>query len=119
MGGEIELLDLAESCHLASAGTEHEGFALFGGLKTATGSVGIGIADKEDCLVGIANHPHAQVMSGRIFAHHAGGDDKEASASQLHSLGLALFQHDEIERFAQLKMGTLPVCAVRFQIVDL
>ena len=58
-------------------------------------------------------------MRGRVLAHHAGGDDEEAPAGKFHRLGLAVFEHDEVECLAQLEVAVPAVGAMGFEVVDL
>ena len=96
MRSQIEILHFAAFGHFAGAAAEDKGFARPGFFKATTGSVGVGVSDEEDGLFFVADHARGQVVGGGVFAHHAGGDDKEPAAGQLHLLGLAVFQHDEI-----------------------
>src|SRR5207244_3858323 len=102
----------------SAAPAEDESFAMFGGFEAAAGSIGVRIADEENGLVGVADHAQSQIVRGGIFTHHACSDDEEAPAAELHFFRLALFEHDQVERFAQLKVGMLAIRAMGFQIVD-
>src|SRR5258708_13334991 len=119
MCGQVKFLNLPESRGLAAASAEEEGLSMFGGFEAGTGGGRVGVTNEENRLVGIADHAHRQIMGGGILAHHAGSDDEEAPAAELHSFGLSLFEHNEIERLAQLKIRMLPMRAVGFQIVNL
>ena len=57
-------------------------------------------------------------MRGGVLAHHAGGDDEEAAAGELHLVHLPLLQHDEVQGIVQLEVGILAMGAVRLQVVD-
>src|SRR6266404_3295377 len=85
----------------------------------ATRGVGIRVANKENGLGRISNHPESKVVGGGVFAHHSGSNDKEAPTGEIHFLGLTVFQDNEVERFAQLKIGVLTMRAMRFEVVNL
>ena len=95
-----------------------KGLARLGGFEAAARRVGVGVADEEDGVAFVADHAQGQVVGGGVLAHHAGGDDKEAAAGELHLLDLPLIQHDEVQGLAQLQVGILAMGAVRFQVVD-
>ena len=86
-------------------GLKTKRLARFGGSEAAARRVGVGVADKEDGLPLVADHADGEVVGGGVLAHHAGGDDKDASAGEFHFFGLALFEHDEIEGLVQLQVG--------------
>src|SRR5207247_10509134 len=99
VGRQIEVLGFAQAGGLAAGAAEEELFAALGGFKVAARGVRIGVADKEDGLLFIADHAQRQVVRGGVLTHHAGGNDKQASAAQFHFLGLPLFEHNQIQRF--------------------
>ena len=117
--GEVVILYLAPARDLAGAGAEDECFAQLRGLHPAAGRAGVGVTDEEDGLFLIAGHALGEVVRGGVLAHHAGGDDEDASARELHALGLTFLEDDEVERLAELQVCVLAVGAVGFQIVNL
>ncbi len=99
-------------------GAEQKALARLGGFEAAAGRIGVGVADEEDGVAFVADHAQGQVVGSGVLAHHAGGDDEEAAAGELHFLDLLLVQHDEIQGVAQLQVGKLAMGAVGFQVVD-
>ena len=102
----------------AGAGAEHKGFTRSGGLQPSARRVRIGVADKENGLPLIPNHAQGEIVRRRVFAHHAGSNDKNPPAAQFHFFRLAFFQDNEFQRFVQLQIRVLAVRAVRLQIID-
>src|ERR1044071_10082912 len=117
-GGEVEVLDFAAAGDFAGAGAEHERFAWFGALEPAPGGVGVCVTDKEDGLALVPDHARGEVMGGGVFAHHAGGDDEDAAAREAHFLGLAGFEHGEVEGLGELAVAVVSMSAVGFGVVD-
>src|SRR6185312_7734352 len=118
VGGEVEFLDLAFAGGGAAAGAEEKCFALFGRTKAAGGGVGIGVADEENGHAIVTHHAQGEVVRGGVFAHHAGGDDEQSSAAEVHGLGLAFFEDGQFQRFVQLQVGLLAIGAVGFEVVN-
>ena len=100
--GEIKILQVAIFGHLSGAGAEHKGFTGFGGLQPAGGRIRVRIADKEDALFFVAGHSLGEVVRRGVFAHHAGGDDKDFAAGELHVFRLSLFEDDQLEGLVEL-----------------
>src|SRR5205085_10956915 len=65
------------------------------------------------------DHAGGQVMCGRVFAHHAGGEDEDASTGEAHFIHLAGLHHSEVEGLGQLQVAVVAIRAVGFEVVDL
>ncbi len=79
---------------------------------------GIGIANEENGLAFVLDHPHGEIVGGCVLGHHAGSEHKDAPAAEFHIFGLTLFQHHKIQFLVQLHAGVLAMRAVRFEVVD-
>src|SRR5436190_6230718 len=58
-------------------------------------------------------------MRRSVLAHHAGSDDEDFWAVQLHVLRLALFQNHQVQCLRQSKVLVLAMSAVRLKIINL
>src|SRR5207247_10310020 len=101
------------------APAQDKGSARLGGLEPSAGRVGVGVTDEENRLALVAGHAGGEVVGGGVFAHHAGGDDKDASAGKPHLINLPGFENDQVERLSQLEVAVVAVGAVGFEVVDL
>src|SRR5687768_10002199 len=119
MRGQIEIFDLANPGDLAGDPAEQKRLAGPGRLQPPSRRIRVRVTDEENRLAFVPNHPHGQVVGGRILAHHSGGDYEHAASTQFHYLRLCLVEHDQVESFTQLQGAVLAVCAMGLQVVYL
>src|SRR5439155_2696714 len=103
VSGQVEVLHFTAFGDFASAAAQDKGGARLGGLEPSAGRVRVGVTDEENSLALVAGHAGGEVMGGGVFAHHAGGDDKDASAGKPHLINLPGFENDQVQRFSQLE----------------
>src|SRR6185503_3349709 len=94
VGGQVEVLHFTAVGDFAGAAAQDKGSARLGGLDPSAGRVRVGITDEENGLALVADHAGGEVVGGGVFAHHPGGDDKDASAGKPHLINLPGFEND-------------------------
>ena len=110
--GEIKIAHVTALGQVASGVAVVEQFAWRGGLKPASGSLGIGVADKEDAMRRLFNHALGQVVGRGVFGEHPGGHDEQPVFVELDPGGLIAAKYGEVKRLVQLKVRVLTVGAV-------
>src|SRR2546425_530847 len=118
VGGQVEVLHFTAFGDFAGTAAHDEGSARPGSLEPSAGRVSVGVTDEENGLALVADHAGGEVVGGGVFAHHAGREDKNASAGEAHLLQLSGFKNDQVERLSQLEVAVVAVGAVRFEVVD-
>ena len=113
VGGQVEVLHFTAFGDFAGTAAHDEGSARPGSLESSAGRVSVGVTDEENGLALVADHAGGEVVGGGVFAHHAGREDKNASAGEAHLLQLSGFKNDQVERLSQLEVAVVAVGAVR------
>src|SRR5206468_2839151 len=117
-GGQVGVLHFTAFGDFAGTAAHDERSARPGSLEPSAGRVSGGVADEENGLALVADHAGGEVVGGGVFAHHAGSEDKNASAGEAHLLQLSGFKNDQVECLSQLEVAVVAVGAVRFEVVD-
>src|ERR1043166_8450045 len=115
---QVEVLELAIPNQFTRRSAKEKRNSRLSGFETSPGRIRIGIADEKDRLPFVGRHSHGHVMSCSVFAHHAGREYKNASATQLHRICLVFVENHEVESFSQAQTRMLTGSAMRFEIVD-
>ena len=113
--GQIEIIQLAVQRDLACAGAQLERLATPRRAQLAALGFRVGVADQENRLPFVSDHPSGEVVSGGVFVHHPGGDDEDPAAAEPHLVNLPLIEDDEVQRLVELEIAVLAMGAMRFR----
>ena len=117
VGGEIKAIHLAMAREFTTAFAEVKGLTARCSTQFAGGCVGRSVADEVNGMSLHRRHTHRQLVRQSMFAHHAGGDDKQGTV-EFDFVQLFALEHAEIQRIAQIQIWPTIGCAPRDEIVN-
>ena len=116
---KLEVLHLAAQLGRRLVGIERHRIARLRGAQDARRGSGIGIADKENRMLRLAQNPARKNIRKRFRRHHSAGERVDAAGlGRRIRDGLAI-QDERLHRFQQLQPWKIPPAVEREAIVNL